>query len=90
MDSHFFKVPGVSTSLEGSQNESGIVAWVGATTFFTLLKRESMALDMSYGAVGRLCRYNSYIFLLPFFRLVLATSSTLSQQFSYMLLGRNK
>ena len=35
MDSHLLVVPGVSTSLEGSQDESGVVAWVGATTFST-------------------------------------------------------
>ena len=62
---------GVSTSLEGSQDESGVVAWVGATTLSTLLEAGSMALDMSYGAVGRLCKFNSCIFPLPLFRLVL-------------------
>ena len=33
MDSHLLVVPGVSTSLEGSQDEPGVVAWVGAITF---------------------------------------------------------
>ena len=70
---------GVSTSLEGSQDEFGVVAWVGATTLSTLLGGGSMALDMSYGAVGK---FNSCILPLPLFRLVLATSSTLSQRFS--------
>ena len=83
MDSHLLVVPGVSISLEGSQDESGVVAWVGATTFSTLLGGGSMALDTSYGAVGRLRRFNSCIFPLPLFRLVSATSSTLSQRFSY-------
>ena len=68
MDSHLLVVPGVSTSLEGSQDESGVVAWVGATTFSTLLGGGSMALDAPYGA--------------PFHRLVSATSCTMSQRFS--------
>ena len=80
MDSHLLVVPGVSTSLEESQDESGVVAWVGATTFSTLLGGGSM--DTSYGAVGRLRRFNSCILPLPLFRLVSATSSTLSQRFS--------
>ena len=83
MDSHLLVVPGVSISLEGSQDESGVVAWVGATTFSTLLGGGSMALDTSYGAVGRLRRFKSCILPLPLFRLVSATSSTLSQRFSY-------
>ena len=83
MDSHLLVVPGVSISLEGSQDESGVVAWVGATTFSTLLGGGSIALDTSYGAVGRLRRFNSCILPLPLFRLVSATSSTLSQRFSY-------
>ena len=83
MDSHLLVVPGVSTSFEGSQDESGVVAWVGATTFSTLLGGGSMALDTSYGAAGRLRRFDSCILPLPLFRLVSATSSTLSQRFSY-------
>ena len=64
MDSHLLVEPGVSTSLEGSQDGSGVVAWVGATTFPTLLGGGSMALDRPYGAEGRLRRFNSCI--LPF------------------------
>ena len=70
MDLHLLVVSGVGTTLEGSQGESGVVAWVGATTFSRLL------------GGGSIRRFNSCILPLPLFRLVSATSRTLSQRFS--------
>ena len=70
MDLHLLEVPGVSTSLEGSQDESGVVAQVGATTFSTL---HHMVCPMPYKysllpVVGRLRGFNSCILPLPLFR----------------------
>ena len=48
-----------------SQDKSGIVAWVGATTFSTPMGGGGMALDRPYGAAGRLRRFNSCIISPP-------------------------